>query len=241
MHLVCIARSLALILALPVLIWARPAVAQPTPPTSGHGHGSPPAAPEAHDGAHHSPLVEVEFAGSKVFQSGGLSLRLGSPLRAEVRYFGLDGNDIGTAGLGWELQWAGLRLIPGAAIAFGRENRPAVALTARWVFETETWISQGVWVQSLGDYEQPRSLTHGDGEGDIEPIVRHASVLDGIHLSRRFGALDLGPLVEHIRYREEDAWKGGARVALRVAAALRVIGQVVGPSTEVRVGVSWER
>lgn len=236
----CILRTSLIVLSLTA--WALPATAQEAPV---HGAGPAPAVhgghAEGHDD-HHSPGFEAEFAGSGVFQSGGLSVKLGSPLRAEVRYFGIDGNDIGVAGLGWELRFGGLRLIPGVAWAFGRENKPAPAVTARWVFENEQWISQGVWVQSLGEYTPPSSSRHGHGEEaeEVEEVVKRASVLDGIHISRRFGRLEVGPMIEHIRYREEDAWKGGGRVAVRIGHSLRAIGQIVGPATEVRGGLVWE-
>lgn len=237
----------ALVLVAPALLagWS-PAAAQeaPTHPAS----VGAPAEHAAHDGheAHHSPLVEAEFAGSTAFRTGSMSLRLASPLRAELRYFGVAGNDIGMAGLGWEFRWGGLRFIPGAAWSFGRENRPAPVITARWVFENERWISQGAWVQSLVEYK-PTLSAHQEHDGgdehgsEAETLARHASVLDGIHVSRRIGRFEVGPLFEHIHYREEDEWKAGGRVAVRLGTSFRLIAQVVGPGTEVRGGFVWEQ
>jgi hypothetical protein len=218
--------------------WAGTANAQEAPVHQGHQPAGQASHAQGH-ATHHSPFVEVEFGGSDQFQSGGLSLKLGSPLRAEIRYFGIDGNDIGVAGLGWEFRSGGLRVIPGVALAFGRENKPAAALTARWVYENEHWISQGTWVQSLGEYEPPARREHEHG-GEPEDIITYASALDAIHVSRRLGRFEVGPMVEYIRYREENAWKGGGRVAVRIGHSLRLIAQVVGPGTEVRAGAVVE-
>ena len=59
-------------------------------------------------------------------------------------------------------------------------------------------------------------------------------------MSARIGRLEVGPLVEHIQYREEREWKGGARVAWRVGAGLKIVGQVLGPGAEARAGLAWE-
>ena len=233
--------SVALRAAFALAVWlavpASRAVAQEPPVHEGHQ-----AATHAQGHAtHHSPFIEAEFGGSHIFQSGGVSLRLGSPLRAELRYFGIDGDDLGVAGLAWEFHLGGLRLLPGVAWAFGRENRPAAAVSARWVYEDDHWLSQGTWVQSLGEYNPPRNAEHEHEHGEApEEVIKYASALDAIHISRKFGRFELGPMVEYIRYREENAWKGGARVAVRLGHSLRLIGQVVGPGTEVRGGFLWE-
>lgn len=220
--------------------WTLPAAAQEPPVHEGHQSATLAEHAEGHED-HHSPRIEVELAGSSIFQSGGASLRLGSPLRAEIRYFGVEGNDIGVAGLGWELRVGGLRVIPGVAWGFGRENEPGPMITARWVYEDEHWISQGVWVQSLGEYQQPVAGSEdASATEEMETVVKYAGALDGIHVSRRFGRVEAGPMVEHIRYREENAWKGGGRVAVGLGHSLRLVGQVVGPGTEVRGGFAWE-
>jgi hypothetical protein len=78
-----------------------------------------------------------------------------------------------------------------------------------------------------------------DPEGDEVAVVRYASVLDGVHVSARVGA-EIGPIVEHIQYREGQEWKGGARVAWRVGRAFKIVGQVLGPDAEARAGLAWE-
>ncbi len=238
------AAVLALVIVAPTLLaGSRPVAAQEAPAhPAGVGAPAEHAAHEGHE-AHHSPLIEAEFAGSVDFRSADLSVQLGSPLRGEFRYFGVEGNEIGMAGLGWEFRWGGLRFIPGAAWSFGRENKPGPVITARWVFENEHWTSQGAWVQSLDEYDPPLSehQEHDEHGGEAETLARHASVLDGIHVSRRIGRFEIGPMIEHIHYREEDEWKAGGRVAVRLGTSFRLIAQVVGPGTEVRGGFIWER
>jgi hypothetical protein len=60
-------------------------------------------------------------------------------------------------------------------------------------------------------------------------------------VSARVGRLEVGPLVEHIVYREELEWKGGARVAWRGARGFKIVGQILGPGIEARAGFVWER
>jgi hypothetical protein len=106
----------------------------------------------------------------------------------------------------------------------------------RWTCEGRRWLTQGLWVQSLRAHVPPHEEEH---EGDVEE-VRHASILDGIHVSAVLGHLELGPVVEHIRYREENAWKGGVRAAWRLPRGFKIVTQVVGPDSEIRGGITWE-
>jgi hypothetical protein len=185
-----------------------------------------------------APPYEVEFIAGTEFQSGTASVRLRSPLVLDAHYFGVEDNEIGMIGLAWTFQKGGLRVLPGVAWAFGSENKPAPVLTLRWSYDSERWITQGLFVQSLGDYVP----AHHDGEGveEDEEVIEHASILDGVHVSAVLGRLELGPMIEHIQYREEDGWKGGARVAWRLGGGVKIAGQIVGPGTEVRAGLAWE-
>lgn len=187
-----------------------------------------------------APPYEVEFVAGTEFQSGTASVRLRSPLVLDAHYFGVDDNEIGMLGFAWTLQARRLRILPGVAWAFGSENKPAPVLTLRWSYDSERWISQGLFVQSLRAYVPAHEEGEHAGDGEEEEVVEHASVLDGVHLSAVLGRLELGPMVEHIRYREENAWKGGARVGWRLGRAVKLVGQIVGPGTEVRAGLAWE-
>lgn len=233
-------RGLAFILACATLLSAIPLGAAAQEPAGRPGRE--PTTERASEEGPEIPLFEAEFAGSTVFQSGTVAAKLWSPIRVEIHYFGMEDNDIATVGLAWEFEWRGLRVLPGVGWSFGHRSRPAPVLSARWVFESEDWTSQGLWVQALGDYQPPHAGHEPQAaQEDAEAIVRYPSALDGIHVSRRIGRVEIGPLVEHIRYREEDAWKGGGRVAVRVHPTLRLVAQVVGPGTEVRGGFVWER
>jgi len=97
-------------------------------------------------------------------------------------------------------------------------------------------MTQGLWVQSLRAHLPEESA---DSEQE-ETEVRYGSILDGVHVSAVFGRAEIGPIVEHIQYREEKEWKGGVRAAWRVGRGFKVVGQVVGPETEVRGGLTWE-
>jgi hypothetical protein len=184
------------------------------------------------------PPLEAEFVASTIFQEGTVIARLRAPLTADAHYFGVEENDIGVIGLSWSFAWRGLHVAPGLGWAFGRENRPAPVVTARWSYEHPRWLTEGLWVQSLKAHLPERSA-----EGDEtleEEEVHYASILDGVHVSARVARAELGPLVEHIQYREEREWTGGARFAWLVARGVRLIAQVVGPDTEVRGGLAWE-
>ncbi len=205
-----------------------------------------PAEHEEEEEHEHEGPVEGEFVASTIFQGATLAVRLREPLALEMHYFGVEENDIGMVGLAWTFRWRELRVSPGLAWAFGAENRPAPVITARWTFESERWLTQGLFVQSLRAYVPGPGSPHegspheGEEHGGEEAAIRHASILDGIHVSARIGRAEIGPLVENIRYREEHEWKGGVRVAWRVGHHLKLIGQVLGPGTEVRGGLAWE-
>ena len=189
------------------------------------------------------PPFEADFVASTIFQEATVIARLRSPVTLDAHYFGVEDNDVGTIGLSWNVSWHGLIVAPGFAWSFGRDNRPAPVLTARWSYQQLRWLTEGLWVQSLKAYVPGRSGEGGGEatEGAAEEQVRHASVLDAIHVCARLGRAELGPLLEHIQYREEREWKGGVRAAWIVARGVRLVAQVLGPGTEVRGGFAWER
>ena len=184
------------------------------------------------------PRIEAEFIASTVFQEATVAARLSSPLSLDAHWFGIEENDIGVIGLSWNFGWRGLNLAPGLGWAFGRENRPALVVTARWAYEHRRWLTEGLWVQSLKAHLPERAEESAEAS---EEEVRYASVLDGVHVSARLGRAELGPLLEHIQYREEREWKGGVRAAWLVTRRVRLVAQVLGPDAEVRGGLAWER
>lgn len=194
--------------------------------------------PDEDEGEEEEGPFEGEFIGSTIFQGATAAVRLRSPLVLETHYFGVDHDEVGMVGLGWTFAAGGFRAVPGIGWSFSREMRPAPVVTLRWTYEARRWLTQGLFVQSLREYVPDRA-PEGE-EADHEEVVRHASILDGIHASAILGPVELGPVIEHIRYREENEWKGGARVAWRLGRNLKLVSQVVGPDTEVRGGITWE-
>jgi hypothetical protein len=197
--------------------------------------------PESEEEAEGAPKFEAEFVASAIFQGGTVAGRLRSPLTLEGHYFGVEDNEIGIVGLAWTFSKGALRVVPGIGWSFASASRPAAVITARWSYEHPRWITQGLWVQSLRAHVPAHEdEEHHAGEGEADD-VRYASILDGVHASAVVGHLEVGPLAEHIQYREEREWKGGARVAWRIGRGVKIVGQVLGPGAEVRGGLVWER
>jgi hypothetical protein len=184
--------------------------------------------------------AEAEFVGSTIFQSGFFGVRVWGPLLVEAHYFGMEDTDAGVTGLSWEFRHRGLRILPGLAWTFSSKNRPGPAATVRWGVETASWVSQGLWAVSLraGTFEPENTGAH-ESEGDTNAEV-YAHILDGVHVSRRFGRWEAGPMLEHIRYRDENEWKGGARVAWAFGRGFKIVTQAVAPDPELRLGLAWE-
>lgn len=89
------------------------------------------------------------------------------------------------------------------------------------------------------------NVAEANGESDSpsdaeETDAVHASILDGVHVSRLVGRLEFGPMIEHIRSREENEWKGGLRVAWELGRDFKLVAQLVAPDPEVRVGLARE-
>ena len=230
-----------------LLVWAPPVAAQEEPvpavePQEGAAQGGKAGeAEEAEEAEEEEPSFEAEIAGSTVFQAAAVGARLWSGVWLDAHFFGVEDSEFGLAGLGWEFRWRRLRVIPGLAWAVSSDTGPKLVLTARWHYESERWTTQGLWVQSLQEaFPTAREVGEEHSEHE-ETLIRHGSILDGVHLSARFGRLEAGPIVEHIRYREENAWKGGGRVAWRAGRGLALVSHVMGPDTELRVGLVWER
>lgn len=199
------------------------------------------AQPEATEASEEEgpPRFEAEFVASTVFQGATLAIGSAWPLTLESHFFGVEESEIGMVGLGWTFAHRGLRVVPGVAWSFASNGRPAPVVTVRWSYESTRWLTQGLWVQSLRAH-LPETAEDDEPE-DNEAQVRHASILDGVHASALIGRWEIGPLIEHVRHREEREWKAGARVAWRALEGLKLVGQVLGPGAEVRGGLVWER
>ena len=181
-----------------------------------------------------SPQVELEFIASGISRSGTTIFRLWRGLHLEGEYLGSAIFDVGITGVSWKFRWKGLALSPGFAVAFGSVAQTAPAVTLRWTLDTRRWYSQGFLGQSLKEHVIE---SHG---GESPPAV-HALVLDNNHVSVRLGPIEVGPLWEYIKYRDEKELKGGARIAARLGRRFKVMFITVGPGLEFRGGVSFER
>jgi hypothetical protein len=180
-----------------------------------------------------APSFEAEFVASDIFRSGTAIARLWRGLQFEGEYFGAANYDVGITGVGWRFRWRHFWVAPGIAAAFGSPADSAPVFTFRWNLETRRWFSQGFFGQSLTSHFQA-------SEGEETRKV-YASILDNNHISVRLGPVELGGLWERIRYREENEWKGGLRVAVRPHKNLKLIFQTVAPDVEFRGGIAFEK
>jgi hypothetical protein len=130
-------------------------------------------------------------------------------------------------------------------VGFGSPAQTAPIFTFRWTLDTHRWFSQGFFAQSLtGHVVQPETESTEETAAKTVSEERsvHASILDNNHISVRLGPMEIGGLWERIRYREENEWKGGLRVAARIKkAGIKLIFQAVGPDAEFRGGIAFER
>jgi hypothetical protein len=184
--------------------------------------------------------LESELVASTIYQSGIVDARMGdTPLFLDMRYYGVEIHDVGVAGFAWEFRYRRLRILPGLGWAFGKENHPAPVATARWVYDRPHWLSQGLWMQSFEEHVSEGEETEGTEAGEVGKT--HSVVFEA-HVSAVLRRLELGPLVEHVRYREEEnEWKSGVRASWRVGHGFKAGTEVLAPDVEVRVGLAWER
>jgi hypothetical protein len=178
-----------------------------------------------------TPSVEAEFVASDVFRSGSLVARMWKELHFDGQYLGTESADAGITAISWEFRWKALSISPGFGVGFGGGVDTAPMVTLRWRLETRRWFSQGYGAQSLH-----RQIPEGETGNAI-----YASVLDNNHISVRLGPTEIGGLWEHIKYREENEWKGGLRGAVRLGHGVKFIVQSVWPDWEFRGGLGFER
>jgi hypothetical protein len=180
-----------------------------------------------------SPRVELEYVSSDVFRSGTGIVKLWRGLHLDGEYFGAPAYDVGITGASWKFRWKGLSVSPGFGVDFGSHVLKGPVVTFRWTLDTHRWFSQGFFAQSLQEYIV-------DEEGK-EPFGVRGSVLDNNHFSIRLGPIEAGPLWERIKYRDENEWKGGGRLAMRFGRRLKLIFQTVAPDVEFRGGIAFEQ
>lgn len=176
---------------------------------------------------------EAEVVASTSFRSANYVQPIWKGLRFESDYFGGDENDVGFAGPAWEFRLRELRLAPAFGAAFGGNGfRSMPAVSVRWAFEKGRFITEGLIVQGL---EQTARNPGNTPEEQTEGLVR-PTITDGDHVSVEWRRLTMGGTWERIQFREIE-WKGGGRVAIRIWPHLSAVVYVLGPDTEVRVGL----
>jgi hypothetical protein len=187
-----------------------------------------------------SKLPSAELVWSTSFRSASVVQPLWSGLRAEGHYFGGDENNIGFAGGSWTFHGDGWMLAPGFGVSFGDNGyRTMPALSLRWSYEHEWFISEGLYVQGLLHTKFfPEGTEPEPGRSASESVA--PSIADGNHASVRWKRLTAGGTWEHMQFREGREWKGGVRVAYRVLPPLSFTFFALGPGSEVRGGILFE-
>jgi hypothetical protein len=165
----------------------------------------------------------VEAVTSDEFRSISMNLPLSSGLHFEVNYFGGEHANVGEVGGAWKFGLGkSVALMPGFGVLFGTDMNTAPALTFRWMVEKDWFVTEGHFVQSL------RKSEHGHYEG----------IWDGNHVSVRWERLEVGPTWERIRFREEEEWKRGGRMGVRIFRNVTAVLFVLAPGkAEFRGGI----
>ena len=195
---------------------------------------------EPKDSGHDAgPTVEAEFVASDIFRSGTLLIKVYKNIHLDGEYFGAPEYDLGITGVNYRLTWKSLSVSPGLAAGFGGSANTVPVFTVRWNLETHRWFSQGFFAQSLAEYHTSRKGNRLARAAESE--ASYSSVLDNNHISARIGPVEAGGLWEHIAYRDDNEWKGGVRLAVRIKEKYKLIFQCVGPGVEYRGGVAFEK
>jgi hypothetical protein len=215
---------LAALLAPLILLAPARTSAQHAPPTG--GHTAPAARARHHDLS--TPRPSFEAMSSRVFRTVSAVTPIGHRIVAEVHYFALPEAaprvNVLQSGLSYQFPLGQRGFVaPGIGFYSGVDHE-ALSITARWLVEVGPIVSEGLIVQGIDNDDGTERGQFWDGN--------HVSLA---LLDRR---LEVGPAWEHIHIRDEDEWKGGGRVALRVHPRVLVQAQALAPGeTEWRVGV----
>jgi len=211
--------------------------AQEAGKTGGETHSS---AEEKHGDGQRTKLPEAEFVGSPSFRSASLVQPLWRDLNAEGHYFGGSGNNVGFGGGSWTFHGESWKLAPGVGVLFGNnEFRTMPALSLRWGYERNWFITEGLLVQGLLHTRFASEETEPEeGQSAGKSVV--PSIADGNHVSARWKRLTAGGTWEHMQFREGREWKGGVRVAYKALPALSFTFFAMGPGSEIRGGILFQ-
>jgi len=193
----------------------------------GAQEGAPPGLRARHEDRA-TPKPSWEFMASSVFRSATAIVPVGHRFAAELHYYGLPDPEVritvARAAIGYQLRVGGLGFVAPAVGYYSGVEHGAFAGSVRWLLEAGSLVSEGMLVQ-------------GHDQSDR---TERGQIWDGNHVSLAIfeRRLEVGPTWEHIRLRDEDGWKWGGRVAVRLHARILAQGYVFTPGTpEVRLGV----
>jgi|KBSMisStaDraftv2_1062788.scaffolds.fasta_scaffold623098_1 hypothetical protein len=186
-------------------------------------------------------LPEAEFVMSSSFRSGSLVQPLWREVSFDGHYFGGNENNVGFTGGSWTFHGEHWKIAPCFGVSFGDNGfRTMPALSVRWGYEKNWFISEGLLVQGLLHTKfAPEGTEPEPGQSESKSVVPF--IADGNHVSARWKHLTAGGTWEHMQFREGKEWKGGVRVAYKVLPSLSFTFFALGPGSEVRGGVLFQR
>jgi hypothetical protein len=184
---------------------------------------------------------EAEFVGSPSFRSATLVQPLWRDLNAEGHHFGGDESNIGFTGGSWTFQEGSWKLAPGFGVLFGDNKFQTMpGLSVRWGFEHNWFVTEGLLVRGLFHtsfvYEGAALEANESADKSVVPWIA-----DGNHVSARWKRLTAGGTWERMQFREGREWKGGLRLAYKVLPSLSFTFFAMGPGSEIRGGVLFQR
>jgi hypothetical protein len=187
-----------------------------------------------------SKLPEAELVVSPSFRSASLVQPVWSDITSDGHYFGGDENNVGFVGGSWTFRGETWKIAPGFGVNFGDNGfRTMPALALRWAYERSWFVTEGLLVQGLMHTSFfPEGTEPEDGRSADQSVV--PSIADGNHVSARWKRLTAGGTWEHMQFREGREWKGGLRVAYRIAPDLSFTFFAMGPGSEIRGGVLFQ-
>src|SRR6185369_11626136 len=161
-------------------------------------------------------LPEAEFVMSSSFRSGSLVQPLWREVSFDGHYFGGNENNVGFTGGSWTFHGEHWKIAPCFGVSFGDNGfRTMPALSVRWGYEKNWFISEGLLVQGLLHTKFAAEGTEPEpGQSESKSVVPF--IADGNHVSARWKHLTAGGTWEHMQFREGKEWKGGVRVAYKV-------------------------
>jgi hypothetical protein len=204
------------------------------------GGSGPSASKEEQNHSEETRLPEAEFVGSTSFRSASLIQPVWSDLSIDTHYFGGNESNIGFAGGSGTFHGEGWKVAPGFGVNFGDNGfRTMPALTIRWGYERNWFVSEGLLVQGLLNTQLfPEGTEPEPGHSDNQSVIPF--IADGNHVSARWNRLTAGGTWEHMQFREGNEWKGGIRVAYRVLSGLSFTFFAMGPGREIRGGILFQ-